>query len=89
MNEDTIPVAKQVLIGIHGIGTLYLTYAQYPTHGITADYLFPIAWEVVKHLEYADFKVISFTGNKASLNRKFICMHCLGTVQKFGTTYKN
>ena len=25
VNEDTIPVAKQVLIGIHGMGTLYLS----------------------------------------------------------------
>ena len=41
VNEDTIPVAKQVLIGIHGMGTLYLTYAQYPTHGITANYFIP------------------------------------------------
>ena len=46
-------------------------------HGLTADYLFPIALEVVKHLECADFKAISLTGDKASPNRKFICMHCL------------
>ena len=67
---------------------LNFPYAQYPTDDITADCLFPIAWEVVKHLECADFKVISLTGDKASPNRKFIRMHRLGTVHKFGTTYK-
>ena len=43
---------------------------------------------MVKDLECADFKVISLTGDEASPNRKFIRMHRLGTVQKFGTTYK-
>ena len=36
-------------------------YAQYPTRGITADHLFPLAWEVVKHLECAGFKVIPYS----------------------------
>ena len=76
-------------VSIYGTRTFYQTYAQYPSHGIAADYLFPIAWEVVKHLECADFKVISLTGDKASPNRKLIRMHRLGTVQKFDTTYKN
>ena len=69
-------------------GLFIFPYAQCPSHGIAADYLFPIAWEVVKDLECADFKVISLTGDKASPNRKSIRMHRLGTVQKFGTTYK-
>ena len=90
VNEDTTSVATQILVFmVRGLFIkLSFPYAQYPTHGITADYLFPIAWEVVKHLECADFKVISLTGDKASPNRKFICMHRLGTVQKFGTTYR-
>ena len=90
VNEDKIPVATQMLVFmVWGLFIkLNFPYAQYPTHGITADYSFPIAWEVVKHLECADFKVISLTGDKASPNRKFIRMHRLGTVQKFGTTYK-
>ena len=90
VNEDTTSVATQILVFmVRGLFIkLSFPYAQYPTHGITADYLFPIAWEVVKHLECADFKVISLTGDKASPNRKFICMHRLGTVQKSGTTYK-
>ena len=90
VNEDTTSVATQILVFmVRGLFIkLSFPYAQYPTHGITADYLFPIAWEVVKHLECADFKVISLTGDKASPNRKFIRMHRLGTVQKSGTTYK-
>ena len=91
VNEETTSVATQMLVfKVRGLVFIKLNfpYAQYPTHSITADYLFPIAWEVVKDLECADFKVISLTGDKASPNRKFICMHRLGTVQKFGTTYK-
>ena len=70
---------------------LNFPYAQYPTCicGITADYmyLFPIAWEVVRNLECAGFKVISMTGDKASPNRIFFRMHRLGTTQS-GTTQK-
>ena len=91
VNEETTSVATQMLVfKVRGLIFIKLNfpYAQYPTHSITADYLFPIAWEVVKDLECADFKVISLTGDKASPNGKFICMHRLGTVQKFGTTYK-
>ena len=60
VNEDTTSVATQMLVFIvQGLLIkLNFPYAQYPTDGITADCLFPIAWEVVKHLECADFKVI-------------------------------
>ena len=30
---------------------LCFPYAQYPTQGITADYLFPLIWDVVKQLD--------------------------------------
>jgi len=48
---------------------LNIPYAQYPTTCLTADVLYPIAWEVVRHLECAGFKVISLTGDKCSINR--------------------
>ena len=58
-------VAKEMLVFmVRGLFIkLRLPYAQYPTQGITADYLFPLVWEVVKHLECAGFKVISLNCN--------------------------
>ena len=88
--SDTPHVAKDMLVFmVRGLFIkLHFPYAQYPTRGVTADYLFPIAWEVVKNLELAGFKVLSLTGDKASPNRKFFRMHRLGTTQKSGITYK-
>ena len=88
---DTGPnVAKQKLVFmVRGLFIkLRFPYAQYPICGITADYLFPLAWEVVKHLECAGFKVISLTGDKASVNQKFFRMHRLASGQKSGVVYK-
>ena len=88
--SDTPHVAKDMLVFmVRGLFIkLHFPYAQYPTRGVTADYLFPIAWEVVKNLELAGFKVLSLTGDKASPNRKFFRMHRRGTTQKSGITYK-
>ena len=51
--NDTPQVAKEMLVFmVRGVFIkLNFPYAQYPTCGITADYLFPIAWEVVRNLE--------------------------------------
>ena len=48
VNEETTSVATQMLVfKVRGLIFIKLNfpYAQYPTHSITADYLFPIAWE--------------------------------------------
>ena len=88
--HTTPQVAKEMLVFmVRGIFTkLTFPYAQYPTRGITADCLFPIAWEVVKNLECAGFKVISLTGDKASANRKFFAMHNLTQSQPSKETHK-
>ena len=56
-------VAKQVLVFmVRGIFTrLTFPYAQFPTAGISADVLFPLLWNVIRHLECAGFKVLSVT----------------------------
>ena len=70
-------VAKQVLVFmVRGIFTrLTFPYAQFRTAGISADLLFPLLWNVIRHLECAGFKVLSVTGDKASANRKLFRMH--------------
>ena len=69
-STNTFPVAKQMLTFIvRGIFIkLSFPYAQYPTVGITAEQLFPIAWEIVRNLET---EVTSLTGDGSSANRKF------------------
>ena len=73
INDNEFNVAREMLVFmVRGLFIkLRFPYAQYPTQGITAGYLFPLVWEVVKHLECAGFKVISLTCDKASPNRKF------------------
>lgn len=78
-SESVTPssVAKQMLVFmVRGLFIkLCFPYAQYPTRGITADSLFPVAWEVIRHLESVGFKVVSLTGDKASPNQKFFRLH--------------
>ena len=76
-STNTLPVAKQMLtFMVRGIFIkLNFPYAQYPTVGITAEQLFPIAWEVVRNLKCAGFKVMSLTGDGSSANRKFFQLH--------------
>ena len=84
------PVAKQMLIVmVRGVFIkLHFPYAHYPTSGITADLLFPLAWEVIRTLECAGFKVISITGDGASQNRKFFRMHQLASESTSTVTHK-
>ena len=72
LNQLQPSVAKYMLVFmVYGlIVPLKFSYAQYPTTGITAD-LFPVAWEVVRHLECAELQVHALTCDKASPNRKF------------------
>ena len=76
-STNTFPVAKQMLtFMVRGIFIkLNFPYAQYPTVGITAEQLFPIAWEIVRNLETAGFKVMSLTGDGSSANHKFFRLH--------------
>lgn len=78
LNQDSdLPVASHMLVFlVRGVFIrLKFPYAQYPTNSLTSDVLYPLAWEVVKHLECAGFKVISLTGDKASINRTFFSMN--------------
>lgn len=59
-------------------------YAQFPTRDLSAEVLYPIVWEVIRNLECAGFNVVSLTGDKASVNRKFFGMHKPAS----GSTYK-
>ena len=54
---------------------LKFPFAQYPTNNLSADLLYSMAWSVVRSLKCAGFKVISLTGDKASVNMKFFHMH--------------
>ena len=75
LNTDELQpsVAKYMLVFmVRGlIIPLEFPFAQYPTTGIIADLLFPVAWEVMRHLECAGLQVHALTCDKASPNRKF------------------
>jgi hypothetical protein len=62
---------------VRGITTrLEYPLAHFPCSGcITADFIFPLLWEAVKHLETIGLKVIASTCDGAASNRKFIKMH--------------
>ena len=66
-------VAKQVLVFmVRGLfASVDFPYAQYTTRRISGDQLYPVVWEVVKHLECAGLQVHALTCDKASPNRKF------------------
>lgn len=72
-----LPVAKYMLVlMVRGLFIdLNFPFAQFATHSLTSDLLFPIVWEAVEKLEAADFKVVSFAGDGASQNRTFFKMH--------------
>ncbi len=75
--KENPSVAKQILVFmVRGIFTkLTFPYAQFPTTGITAELLYPLLWDVIRHLECAGFKVITVTGDKAAPNRRLFRMH--------------
>ena len=55
--------------------SLKFPYAHFSTKGVTADQLYPIVWEVVRHLEACGLNDIAFSCDGASPNRKFYKMH--------------
>ena len=54
---------------------LNFPFAQFATHNLSADQLFPLVWDAVQKLEAADLKVVAFVCDGASQNRKFFRMH--------------
>lgn len=54
-NDLTDTIAKQVLVFmVRGLfASVDFPYAQYTTRGISGDQLYPVDWEVIKHLECA------------------------------------
>lgn len=85
---DVLPkIAKHMLVFmVRGIYfSMKFPYAQYATSSASADVLYPLMWEVIRSLEYAGFKVISITCDKAASNRKLFKMHSL---EKGSFTYK-
>ena len=78
----TAPIAKQILVFmVRGIFMKpKFPYAQFPTSGVSGRSLFFLAWEVVRNLEVAGFKVVSLTGDGASPNRRFFQLHYIAPV---------
>ena len=65
-----------LLFVVMGIFTGFkFPYVHFATKGATADHLYPIIWEVARHLEGCGLNVIAFSGDGASRNRKFYKMH--------------
>jgi len=70
--------ARYVLVlMIRGISTdLCFPFAHFATDGVTSDFLYPILWEAVQIIEQdIGLKVLFFTGDGASPNRRFFRMH--------------
>ncbi len=65
---------------------LEFPYASFPCSSITGDQLYSLAWGCVRRLEACGFKVIAFTCDGASANRKFFKLHSNSSNK--GITYK-
>ena len=57
--------------------SLEFSYAHFATKGVTADQLYPIIWDVVRHVEACGLNVIAFSCDGASPNQKFYKMHAI------------
>ena len=78
MRDNQSPkLAKHMLVlMVRGLITpIDFPYAQYATTDVTADLLFPIVWDVIRHLEVAGLQVHCVVGDGASSNRRFFRMH--------------
>ena len=78
-NTDPMPdLATYMLVFmVRGI-TIRLEYplAHFPCNGgITADSIFPLVWDAVRHLETIGIKVVASTSDGASTNRRFVKIH--------------
>ena len=78
-NDLKETVAKQMLVFMvrRIFASIDFPYAQYTTslRGISGDQLYPVVWEVVKHLECAGLQVHAMTCDKAAPNCKFFRLH--------------
>ena len=50
-------------------------YAHFPTHSLSGDQIFSVAWQAIERLERAKLKVVAVTEDGASPNRKFFRMN--------------
>ena len=75
ISEESVATHMLVFM-IRGLFTnLEFVFAQFPTHGVTGDSLFPIVWEAIRNIEECGLKVIVVTADGASPNRKLFKMH--------------
>lgn len=76
-SEQMPPIAKHInCFMVRGIFVrINFPYAQFATDSVSADILFPTAWEAVKRLESLGLKVLFITCDGVSANRKFFKMH--------------
>ena len=75
MNKQKMATHMLVFM-VRGIFSyLSFPYAQFPTNGVSSGELCSLVWEAVYNLEISGFKVVAFTCDGASCNRKFFRMH--------------
>ena len=86
--NDRPPIAKHLLVlMIRGIFfKLDFPFVHFGTETVTADLLYPIVWEAVRHIEASGLKVVCITADGMSSNRKFFQLHQSGGDKK--VTYK-
>ena len=70
-------VATHMLVlYVRGLVTsLRFPYANFPTTGVSASFLFHIFWEAVRQLKACGFVVLSVTCDSAASNRSFYRLH--------------
>ena len=76
--EDNVRgvASHMLLFMVRGLfTTLEFPYSQFPTTGVSAHKLFPMVWEAVYNLEALGFRVVAFSCDGATSNRKFFSMH--------------
>ena len=57
------------------LSNLEFPYVSFPCSSISGDQLYSLVWGCVRRLEACGFKVIAFTCDGASANRKFLKLH--------------
>ena len=73
---------------VQGIfSNLQFAFAHFPSEGVSAVQIFPLAWDAVRNLEEKGFRVMMMTCDGASSNRMFIGMHS-SQKQNGDITYK-
>ena len=84
------PLATHMLVFmVRGVFIdLEFPYAQYATSHTSAGSIYPVVWDVIRHLELAGIKVICVTCDGVSANRAFFKMHREESKMKSGVVYK-